>query len=256
MYFDKFVNKYIIKGSIKALTPLHIGTGENSFDPLQVDSTVIRDENGKPYIPGSSLKGALRSCIETLIKSGINSKYESCLIVNEPCISDKCIKEIREKINKDKDINNKDYKFAEKIYEKMCDVCKIFGSNYFASKIKIRDCKLKQDMAYVERRDGICIDRETGTALDGRKYEFEQVAAGTEFEFYMSIDNLDDEHEELLKYIINILKSGELIVGGKTSVGLGNIKLVEFETYKITNDTLKEYVLKGLNEKMRWDYVQ
>ncbi|WP_427338315.1 type III CRISPR-associated RAMP protein Csx7 [Caloranaerobacter sp. DY30410] len=255
MFFDKFDNRYIIKGSIKALTPIHIGTGENSFDPLQVDSTVIRDENGKPYIPGSSLKGVLRSYIEVLLKSGIDSKYKACLIVNEPCISDKFMKEIKEDINKNEDIDNKDYEIAKRIYDKMCDVCKVFGSSYFASKLKIRDCKLKQDMAYVERRDGICIDRETGTALDGRKYEFEQVAAGTEFEFYMSVDNLDDEHEELLKYIINILKSGELKVGGKTSIGLGNIKLVDFEVYKITKNTLKDYITDGLNEKMRWDYV-
>lgn len=255
MFFDKFDNKYIITGRIKALTPLYIGAGENSFDPLQIDSTVIRDENGKPYIPGSSLKGVLRSYIETLIKSGINTDYDACLIVNKPCISEDDIKEIREKINKDKDIKNKDYELAKKIYEKLCDVCKVFGSGYFASKLKIRDCKLKQDMAYVERRDGVCIDRETGTALDGRKYEFEQVAAGTEFEFYMSIDNLDSDHEELLKYIIGILKSGELAVGGKTSVGLGNIKLIDFEVYKITKDTLKEYITDGLNEKMRWDYV-
>ena len=57
MLLDKFYNKYIIKGVLLAESPIHIGSGDESYDPTQIDNAVIRDVNGNPYIPGSSLKG-------------------------------------------------------------------------------------------------------------------------------------------------------------------------------------------------------
>jgi CRISPR-associated protein Csm3 len=69
MLLDKFHNKYIVKGVLVAQTPIHIGAGEEGFDPIQADNAVIRDSSGDPYIPGSSLKGVLRSYMETLLKS-------------------------------------------------------------------------------------------------------------------------------------------------------------------------------------------
>ena len=47
-----------------------------------------------------------------------------------------------------------------------------------------------------------------GTAADRRKYTFEQLAAGTRFEFSMTVDNLEPEYEEVLKLIIKVLESG------------------------------------------------
>ncbi|WP_416175488.1 CRISPR-associated RAMP protein Csx7 [Clostridium sp.] len=262
MLFDKFNNKYIVKGTMVAVTPIHIGAGNMNLDPLEVDNSVIRDSNGKPYIPGSSLKGVLRSYLEVLLKSLNIDDLTSCIIVNDPCIKDSDIKTMRneckarmEKSKKGNFKYNYDEELSKKIYDKMCDVCKIFGSNYFASKLKIKDLYSKDDKVYVERRDGVVIDRDTGTSLNGRKYDFEQVPAGTKFDFYMTVDNLDEKHESILKIIISILENEELKVGGKTSVGLGNIKLIDKEVYKITKDNLKQYLFNGLSDEMRWSYV-
>lgn len=255
MFFHKFENKYIVKGTLKAISPIHIGTSKDNFDPLQSDNAVIRDNDGKPYIPGSSLKGVLRSYMEALLGSGLDFEYRSCFIVNSPCLDEEKVKDIKDKIKKRNGNNLNNKELAEEIYSELCDVCKIFGCNHFASKLKIRDCSLKDEKFYIEKKDGVVIDRDTGTSLDGRKYDFEQVAAGTKFNFYMTIENLDKEHEELLKLMINLLKNGELKVGGKTSVGLGGIKLTKFEVYKITKNNLKEYVFNGLKKEMRWDNV-
>lgn len=249
MLMDTFKNKYIVKGIMINITPIHIGIGESDFDPLQTDNTVIRDNNGMPYIPGSSLKGVLRSFIEILINSNISEDYEACFIVNKPCLDDEKIKAIKNQYKDD------DKKIAKAIYDGMCDVCKLFGGNHFASKIKIRDSKIIDDKFYIDRRDGVVIDRETGTSLDGRKYDFEQVAAGTRFDFFMSADNLEEKQKELFKIIINGLKNEDIYVGGKTSVGLGNIKLTDVEVYEITSDKLKEYLINGLSEEMRWQSV-
>ena len=51
MLFDKYENKYIVKGILRTNTPLHIGAGEDNFNPIQADKGVIVDYNGNPYIP-------------------------------------------------------------------------------------------------------------------------------------------------------------------------------------------------------------
>jgi len=65
--------KVIITGYIKAKTGLHIGSSQGRVDIGGVDHLVIRDPEGKPYIPGSSLKGKLRSLLE----------IEKCLAVDK-----------------------------------------------------------------------------------------------------------------------------------------------------------------------------
>lgn len=56
--------KVIITGYLKAKTGLHIGGNQGRVDIGGVDHLVIKDPEGKPYIPGSSLKGKLRSLLE------------------------------------------------------------------------------------------------------------------------------------------------------------------------------------------------
>ena len=256
MLLDKFYNKYIINGVLLAESPIHIGSGDESYDPTQIDNAVIRDVNGNPYIPGSSLKGVLRSYLETLLQSGIDEKYKACLVVNQPCLGDKdIVDKIKNSAKRRNDIEDKEKFIAQQIYKGLCTVCRIFGNHYFASKLVINDCLLNDERAYVEWRDGVGIDRDTGTAADRRKYTFEQLAAGTRFEFSMTVDNLEPEYEEVLKLIIKVLESGDLRVGGKTSVGLGAIRLTEVNAYKVEPSTLKKYVMDGLDDEMRWQYV-
>lgn len=204
MLMDKFQNRYVVRGIIVAETPIHIGAGNESMNPVEPDNSVIKDKDGKPYIPGSSLKGALRSWLESFLRGGgneITGGNAPCLCVNEPCLGDnpenkEWLKEIKKKYKNNKDA---DRLVAEEIYRKLCPVCKVFGSQHFASKVTINDSKLKSERAYIEKRDGVAIDRDTGTSAKNKKYDFEQVAAGTEFDFHMTADNLDEENEKILK---------------------------------------------------------
>jgi CRISPR-associated RAMP protein (TIGR02581 family) len=242
---DKFENKYIIKGILKAESPIHIGTGTVDFSPTAVDTPVIRDENNNPFIPGSSLKGVIRCFMERLLNSGIFKEYNSCNILSDPCISNKDAELIKKKYKAD---NRKEEKIASDIYEKECDVCKLFGGHNFASKLNILDARLTSDKAYVQQRDGIAIDRDSLTVADKAVYKFECVAAGTEFNFEMTVDNLDDNHKDLLKIILNFLQEGEMKVGGKTSAGLGNVKLISKSVYCINKENMREYFITGINE--------
>ncbi|MEM4302217.1 MAG: RAMP superfamily CRISPR-associated protein, partial [Candidatus Caldarchaeum sp.] len=51
--------------NIEAVTGLHIGGSETGIEIGGVDKVVIRDPiTNRPYIPGSSLKGKVRSLLE------------------------------------------------------------------------------------------------------------------------------------------------------------------------------------------------
>lgn len=65
--------KIKITATIEVLTGMHIG-GSNTFSAIgAVDSPVIRDPlSGNPIIPGSSLKGKMRTLLEKALKQTIN----------------------------------------------------------------------------------------------------------------------------------------------------------------------------------------
>jgi CRISPR-associated protein Csm3 len=79
---NQFLGKYILKASLECLTGLHIGGSTTGLEIGGLDNPVVKDPlTSRPYIPGSSLKGKLRSLLEWkwgLIKGeGKNSdKYE------------------------------------------------------------------------------------------------------------------------------------------------------------------------------------
>lgn len=61
------LGRVILRGDIRAITGLRIGGAAGSLSIGNVDLPVIRDAmSGKPYIPGSSLKGKMRSLTEKL----------------------------------------------------------------------------------------------------------------------------------------------------------------------------------------------
>jgi CRISPR/Cas system CSM-associated protein Csm3 (group 7 of RAMP superfamily) len=62
-----FGDRHEIRLSLETATPLHVGTGE--LAPLGADkdtsvSTIVRDADGYPYLPATSIKGALRRLAE------------------------------------------------------------------------------------------------------------------------------------------------------------------------------------------------
>jgi CRISPR-associated protein Csm3 len=57
--------RVFINGTIEAVTGLHIGGAAGALEIGGVDSPVIRNPlNGQPYIPGSSVRGKMRSLTE------------------------------------------------------------------------------------------------------------------------------------------------------------------------------------------------
>ncbi len=58
------VGKLLLDGMMVCETGLHIGAGKGSLDLGGADNPVVKDAFGRPYVPGSSLRGKLRSLLE------------------------------------------------------------------------------------------------------------------------------------------------------------------------------------------------
>jgi len=69
-----FLGKLILEGEIHCQTGLHIGAGKGSLEIGGADNPVVKDAFGIPYIPGSSLRGRLRSLLEQTLGLAVPSE--------------------------------------------------------------------------------------------------------------------------------------------------------------------------------------
>ncbi|MSV28430.1 MAG: type III-A CRISPR-associated RAMP protein Csm3 [Bryobacterales bacterium] len=60
----KLTGKLILQGELHCETGLHVGAGKGTLEIGGSDNPVVKDAFGRPYIPGSSLRGRLRSLLE------------------------------------------------------------------------------------------------------------------------------------------------------------------------------------------------
>lgn len=234
-------NRYCFEGDLEIVTPLRISSGRASDE---TDAPFIRIFDKIPYIPGSSLRGAVRSEMERIIKAvGESVGLRSCtLFEDEDCSKkvDSRFKELKkEEEKKTRDERKSDDKLlAEAAEEKLCDVCRLFGSTMFASRLVFED-SLPMNGTTKDKhiiRDGVGIDRDTGAARDGVKFDYEVLEKGT-FRFKMVAENVnnDGKDKKLINLVLGLLKQG-LHVGGKRAGGLGKIRFKEVDGvhYKTT----------------------
>lgn len=81
MTYIKLYGRVIISGSIRALSGLRIGGSTTNLEIGGVDLPVVRNiANGQPYIPGSSLKGKMRSLSEKLTAAPLNRSINGIFI--------------------------------------------------------------------------------------------------------------------------------------------------------------------------------
>src|SRR5882724_11615996 len=70
----KLIGKLILSADLHCETGLHIGAGKGSLEIGGADNPVVKDAFGLPYVPGSSLRGRLRSLLEQAL--GLTSPSE------------------------------------------------------------------------------------------------------------------------------------------------------------------------------------
>ena len=216
----KLQGRVILSFNIATETGLHIGGSDTGIEIGGVDKTVIRDAlTNRPYVPGSSLRGKMRSLIE---------KYEG--------------KEQNKTIGRDTKIHS-----CEDLKEyKTCKVCQVFGvpaENNFSTptRLIVRDVLLSDESArklnesgrtslpYTEVKTEVSIDRVTSAA---NPRQMERVPAGVTFEnaemVYSIYSGERCDPKQDVEFLATLVKGMELIeddyLGGLGSRGSGKIK--------------------------------
>ncbi len=70
----KLIGKLILEGELTCETGLHIGAGKGSLEIGGADNPVVKDSHGRPYVPGSTLRGRIRSLLEQATGAAIPSE--------------------------------------------------------------------------------------------------------------------------------------------------------------------------------------
>src|SRR5215469_4669826 len=60
----RLIGKLILEGDLHCETGLHVGAGKGSLEIGGADNPVVKDAHGRPYVPGSTLRGRIRALLE------------------------------------------------------------------------------------------------------------------------------------------------------------------------------------------------
>ncbi len=205
----KKVSHYILKGEIELLSGMRIGGSEDVLQIGGTDLTCIKDPvSGLPYIPGSSIKGRMRSGLEK--RHGRGERGNPCGCSRPDC-----------------------------------PVCRVFGPHMNPrhelgpTRIIIRDAPLVGDIFAIENKTESVNNRATGAAQNPRTVE--RVARGAKFSLEIAIQEYDIDSgfkykdsdgkemtgkEALLEVVDHALWEMEQMgIGAGTGKGYGQIKL-------------------------------
>jgi CRISPR-associated protein Csm3 len=216
--------RVFIECKIEAETGLHIGGAESSLSIGGVDNVVIRDPlSNQPYIPGSSLKGKMRSQMEKFHSRPQNQRIGQVTI--HTCQSAQ--------------------EYAD------CAVCHIYGlpgqrDFSTSTRLVVRDVQLteesvealrkaKTDLPLSEVKWEAAIDRVTSAATPR---QMERVPAGAVFgpaELVYSVYEADD-----VTRFEHVLEGMQLLeddyLGGSGSRGSGQVAFRDIQVYARARD--------------------
>ncbi len=205
----KLLGKIFISGKITALTGLAIGGSNTDIVIGGIDNNVIKTSEGVPYIPGSSLKGKMRSLLELAEKHGLsecdNGDCEICIVFGTA---------------------------AEKRTSEIGPTRLLVRDAYLNKEIREKmENKVEQfkelELTYTEGKWENQINRITSKA---NPRQMERVPAGAEFDFSMVFNVLEKEDlNRFRKLIIAINLLEDDYLGGSGSRGYGRIKFSEFK---------------------------
>lgn len=226
MRLDKIVT---FIGTIFCVSGLSIGASSNPLEIGGISQEVIKNPITKePYIPGSSLKGKMRSELEKIYGAYVVNREtgELELTSKEPCGCGRIT----------------------------CPVCVIFGAHKkqgaasAPTRIIVRDATLSKEAkdiirkfpndqrSYLERKTENIIGRDSGTA--GSPRTIERVSAGMSFDFEIVLRIFEGDNE---KELVDKVKEGlELVeksyLGGSGSRGSGQVDI----KYNITSTQMRD----------------
>jgi CRISPR-associated protein Csm3 len=211
----KLIGKLVIEGELHCETGLHVGAGKGSLEIGGADNPVVKDAFGRPYVPGSSLRGRLRALLEQ--SSGLAVPGELIYL------SKRKGQEVR--------IHQSDRPDDE--------VCLLFGRSplegNMASPARLTVYDASLDLASItpamrENLDDELTEVKSENAIDritsqANPRTLERVPAGARFAVRMVVDILCEEDKVLVARLIEAMRLLEDdTLGGGGSRGSGKVR--------------------------------
>jgi len=118
----------------------------------------------------------------------------------------------------------------------LCRACLTWGSPFLAGRVRVPDLRLTVagDSTWsgaTEIRDGVGLDRDTGTAAEGIKFDLEVLPAGARFLFELIAD--PDAERAVAALAVGELLQGNIPLGGRVTRGLGEVVLTDFTIHEV-----------------------
>jgi len=231
----KLMNEAFCTLRITTTGPLLIKSGHNTVSGPDM-TPVLTFRNGKQevFIPGSSLKGVFRSHIEKIVCSlkprvvcypfEGNNERQADLTQRQRDYRDSCGGMFTQFAKKSDDNRKVLEEQTDLIYAASCPTCRLFGSTSFIGRLAISDAYLAPNSQEIkEQRDGVGIDRLTGGASHGAKFELEVVSTGVVFETDIHLRNFEIWQLGMLFVVLQDMEDELISLGSGRSRGLGKI---------------------------------
>jgi CRISPR-associated RAMP protein (TIGR02581 family) len=217
--FQETGNRAILSLRITTITPLAIRTGDTGLEPGGTDLKCVRTRRGgtEPtvFVPGSSLKGVVRSAAEANVRgqtfAGVNG---AC----DPLSASSCGERIRVQ------------RESAQVHREHCLACRLFGSFSMKGRASIRDLLPAEgddarDANRTQVRFGVGINRVSGGVSRGKLFDQEIVPAGVTFAGDVALENYQVWQLGLLASAFAELNDGFAQLGSSKSRGLGVVKV-------------------------------
>lgn len=200
-----YKNRYIAQIDIEAVTPLAIGSGEKS---ILTDSLVIKDVNGLPYIPGTSIAGVIRSALAGLEIDDLFGFHDK-------------------KGGQGSKIIFSDGRLIGKSGKPVDGIC--------PSDIDESERHFLEQYESLPVRQHVRIS-ESGAAAAGGKFDEQIVFKGSRFRFEIELRSDTDENESFLM-VLDALSYSDFRLGGGTRSGFGKVRTVScvWRAYDLEN---------------------
>lgn len=211
-------------------------TAEGCFNMAFVSSRTARNEE-RFYLPGSSLRGVLRSAAERVV-----ARWKPNLL-SDPFLTEQDLEhplrssELR--LRKQWQDAPPSESVGPLVYRHTLPIERCFGHTALRGRWVVADAwmrtgqgeqrvdepqQFQQRRARIEVRDGVGIDRHTGAAHNKIKYQFEALSGGA-FTTTLTITNYERWQLGLLAHTLAALDGGQARIGYGTRHGLGRVKL-------------------------------
>jgi CRISPR-associated RAMP protein (TIGR02581 family) len=238
--FKQLVNECLIDLRIHVEGPVLIKSGLAQISgPDMAWVRVFRNGREEVYLPGSSLKGVLRSHAEriarTLKPEAACDPFGKKDDLQRSCSA--CF-DVRKDNNREPD--------NATAYKEACLICKLFGCTWFAGRLATTDAYAVGTPPEPAQRDGVGIDRFTGGAAHGAKFELEVITEGT-FATTLHLRNFELWQLALVGFVLQDLADGLIRIGMGKSRGLGK---VHGEVQRVRIDSLGPQAPQVVNDQL------